>query len=89
MREREIQNIPKICTTDIKCNKCGKSLRISDLPGDVVCYGGLIGALVEGSCYSKFGDCISYEFDLCEECILEMFDTFKIPPEEHIVDVLY
>lgn len=32
-----------------------------------------------GGYASKIGDCTKWDFCLCEDCLLELFKTFKIP----------
>jgi hypothetical protein len=71
---------------EILCNKCGKSClkRIgTDVAGLPVCdQYGLIGASVSGGFLSSDGiqDGITYEFDVCEACVDELFKTFSIEP---------
>lgn len=64
----------------IVCNRCEASLH------NGMNFEGLLNAMVEGGYGAKLGDCIRYEFDLCETCLEELFKTFKIPalvqPEE-------
>ena len=60
---------------DIICNKCGQSL-----------FDGInLNGLEEAECYggpdSKYLiDTVSYSFSVCEKCLVEYMDTFKIPP---------
>lgn len=61
---------------DILCNKCGKSLK--DEQG--MNYEGLVEANFIGGFYSKFGDMSKYKFSLCEECLDELFKSFKHDP---------
>jgi uncharacterized cysteine cluster protein YcgN (CxxCxxCC family) len=62
---------------DVICNKCGKTCRLGE--AEPVNFGGL-----RGVAHGQFGsehlkDCHEYRFDLCEQCLRETFDTFKIP----------
>ena len=56
------------------CNKCGREMKHS--------FGNICGleAYVEG-CYGcdVLDDCTSYEFDLCEYCLKDLLDSFKLP----------
>jgi hypothetical protein len=61
------------------CNKCGKSCSI-DMFNKTYDYG-LIDARVFGSYHSPvLDDCTSYQFSLCESCLVDLFDSFIIPP---------
>ena len=64
---------------NIICNKCGVTLRVSDNPET---FNGLNGYAygVYGSKYLT--DQVDYKFDLCEKCLVELFETFKIPVEK-------
>jgi hypothetical protein len=59
--------------TDTLCNKCGESLLV---------YGqtyGILDAHITGGYYSThIDDGITYRFDLCEKCSLELIKSFKI-----------
>lgn len=61
---------------DIICNKCCKSLK-----GEYH-YEGLTRAKSTGGYDSKIGDMVTWSFDLCEDCLLELFKQFKISPYE-------
>ena len=72
---------------DVFCNKCGENLKFlaKDYEGKdfFVGYYGLVDAHVSGGYLSKhLRDLQYYEFSLCEKCIKEMFDTFKVPPKQ-------
>jgi uncharacterized cysteine cluster protein YcgN (CxxCxxCC family) len=80
----------KTITTDVEvvdeylCNKCGcsqiKKFSEDDARGDVY---GLPEVVVTGGYLSRaLADCTEYRFSLCEECLAEMFKTFKIPAGE-------
>lgn len=64
---------------DIICNKCGESLvHIVGDDTDVTC--GLPECYVEGGYYSPcIEDGVSYSFDLCERCVLDLMKEFKHP----------
>jgi hypothetical protein len=34
-----------------------------------------------GGYYSKIGDYIKFKFDLCDDCLIWLMTTFKIPPQ--------
>jgi hypothetical protein len=43
-------------------------------------YEGLIEVKIIGGYYSKIGDLNQVEFSICEDCLLEIFKTFKYTP---------
>ena len=63
----------RFCTS-CRCNKCGQEM--------VGRFGNICGAevYVEG-CYESdvLEDCTTYEFDLCEYCLEDMFNSFMFP----------
>ena len=62
---------------DIICNKCGESLRVDEYN-----FCGLEDAKVIGCYGSKhIGDLVEYEFHLCEKCVMELIESFKIPAD--------
>lgn len=69
------------------CNKCGNTCESSDEKesvGDLhpTSYG-LIDGVVSGHYFSPaLEDCTSYKFDLCEKCLIEIFNSFVILAEE-------
>jgi len=72
----ESKEVKQEIIDDIVCNKCGNS-----------CYNKVIGihdGIIEitlcGGYASKLGDMVEYTFSICESCLLEMFDEFKIKP---------
>jgi hypothetical protein len=71
---------------EILCNKCGKTTKKFDSHRDFkdhcVGYYGLINADVSGGYWScdEIGDLNTYRFSLCEDCLVELFKTFTIPP---------
>lgn len=67
--EKEILKIP------VKCNKCGGSCLIKEAKQNY----GLINALVHGGYHSLYlEDCSTYKFSMCEKCLHDLFDSFKI-----------
>jgi len=70
---------------DIICNKCGCSLKDSCNMN----YEGLIEVSFCGGYASKIGDCIECKFSLCEICLIELFNTFKIKPYTNQIDELF
>jgi len=65
------------------CNKCGKSyvLKMDFGKGEKEYSYGLIDARVFGSYHSPIlDDCTSYQFSLCESCLVDLFDSFINPP---------
>ena len=74
-------------TDDIICNKCGETCDSSRREGGPEGhhtdggFQGLLGVRVDGGYGSNhLGDCVRYEFDTCEKCLMEWFKTFKINP---------
>lgn len=63
-------------TDDHICNKCGNSLY------DGFNYEGLTDAYFQCGYGSIIGDGTTVHFDLCEKCLLEIFETFKHSPYE-------
>ena len=80
----------KTITADVEvvdeylCNKCGgsqiKKFSEEDERGCV--YGLEQVKFTTGYLSGALPDCMEYTFSLCEECLAEMFKTFKIPPGE-------
>lgn len=59
---------------EIFCNKCSMSCR-----GHIGNFNGLIEADVRGAYDSShFEDGAVYKFSLCERCLLDLFDSFKL-----------
>lgn len=62
---------------DVICNRCGNTCK----PPDASDFYGLIEARVSGGYWSpRLGDMRVYVFSLCENCLDELFSTFKIDP---------
>jgi hypothetical protein len=61
---------------DAICNKCGGTC-MSKHGGQH----GLSATAAGGFESTHLEDMIEYRFDLCEKCLVELFGTFKIPPE--------
>lgn len=78
MLKYEIKTVTekKELITDCICNKCSKSLK--DDQG--LNYEGLVGAVGRGGYASRIGDEVYWRFDMCEECLLELFNTFEHSP---------
>lgn len=81
-REEALKNY----TAECHCNNCGSNLLLQeDLgKGDVkpVGYYGLVDASLTSGYFSKhLHDTLRYTFSLCEKCLVELFRTFKSPPE--------
>ncbi len=73
---KEKKEVVEEVVDDVICNKCGKSL----IDEGNMNYEGLIEASVSGGFHSKIGDMVELKFSLCEDCLLEMFKTFKHEP---------
>lgn len=70
-------------TLKVLCNECGSDCQIRHLGphlGTHMGYYGLIKAKVTGGYFSEhLQDATRYKFSLCEKCLKELFDGFKIP----------
>ncbi len=60
------------------CNNCGKSLLGGD--GTMLENYGLIAEVRGGYCSPALDDNTRYEFCICENCLVKLFDTFKYYP---------
>lgn len=68
----------------VVCNKCGREFT-DNLLGwkhnkeimDIHEFHG------DGSFYSKIGEDRKWKFDLCDDCVIELMISLKIPPEIH------
>lgn len=63
---------------DILCNKCGRSCKNGYYPEENPNYDGLIEVTVMGGYGAKLGDMTAYTFSICEDCLKEIFNSFKI-----------
>lgn len=64
---------------DIICNRCGAIMN-HDITGEPE---GLTECYIEGGYDSKYiGDGVSFKFDLCEGCVVELMKQFIIPAEK-------
>ena len=81
MIKKTIKTVQTEVIDDIICNKCGCSLKEGD--SFVEDFYGLTNASVSGGYFSKkLDDGTTYNFSLCESCLVELFDTFKIPVDK-------
>jgi hypothetical protein len=65
---------------EILCNKCGNSCCNIPKELDYISNSGMIDCKVYGGYFSeKLEDFATYTFSLCENCICELFNQFKIP----------
>jgi hypothetical protein len=62
---------------EVICNKCGKSM-MRDCCGEREIYG-LCTEVSGGYGSSPLEDMTKYLFDLCEDCLLDLFESFSIP----------
>lgn len=79
-------------TVDIICNKCGKTCNNIARQNYDKKHGkdfyGILELEVHGGYNSAtIGDMVSWRFSLCEFCVKELVDTFKIPHEIHDRDL--
>jgi len=80
MQKLRTETQPVRVIDSIVCNRCEASLH------NGMNYAGLIGAHIRGGYGSKIGDDFEYRFDLCETCLKELFDSFKIPALQGVDD---
>lgn len=81
MKVTKVVRVDTEVVEDIRCNKCGETC-VKFLGGskDFKDFYGLIEAVVSGGYESTdLEDTVTYTFSLCEKCLKELFDTFKIP----------
>jgi len=65
----------------IRCNLCGRSLEVQVAKG-ITNTCGLVEVEVRGSYGSPvLKDFVTYRFSLCERCLEELFQRFKLPVE--------
>lgn len=72
MRRTELREV--VVETRYICNRCAEPC-VDDLGS-----GEVLSAEIVGGYGSSLGDMERYAFDLCEDCLLELFATFKIDP---------
>ena len=89
MKTTETKLVETEVIKDVICNKCGESCIPPQLRSitDGNDFYGLIEKTVSGGYYSHaLSDCENYTFSLCEVCLKNLFDSFKIPVEtkQHI-----
>lgn len=94
MQEYEARKETKQILTNVKCNKCGKKMagtypdpttgggdRVSEVIG--------LAAEVDGGYSSThLFDCVKYSFDMCEECLVKLFESFVIPVKKQEIMLL-
>ena len=82
MRKKKKKQVTetKSVTADILCNKCGSSCKLHEFEENDFQWGGLIEAKIMGGYFSShLEDCQYYTFSICEKCLKELFESFKIP----------
>lgn len=73
MKTFKKQTKEEMVVDTVTCNGCCKAITMHD---DSLQFDYTFGYNSE-----KFGDMIMCQFDLCEECIYSLVETFKIPPK--------
>ncbi len=66
---REVEIIEEVI-----CNKCGEAIDE---------YSSYVGARMSCGYGSRIGDGVNISFDICEDCVIEIMKTFKIPPTQN------
>jgi hypothetical protein len=59
---------------EVICNQCGEVIEQ---------YSSYLGARMSGGYGSRIGDGVDTSFDICEDCVIKMMKTFKIPPTQN------
>lgn len=67
---------------DVVCNRCGRSCMSQK--GERYGLSAIVGGGYEST---HLEDMTSYQFDLCEKCLVELFEGFKIKPQVKFVGV--
>jgi hypothetical protein len=77
---KKIQQTVEV-TDDILCNRCGRSLKTKlDPDGEIYNFDGLAECTVSGGYTSPcLSDMTNYTFSLCEPCLVDIFNSFKLP----------
>jgi len=94
MQKHEARKETKQILTNVWCNKCGKKMAITY--ADPTTGGGdrvssILGLMaeVDGGYYSThLEDSTKYSFDMCEECLVALFESFVIPVEKQEITLL-
>lgn len=65
---------------DVLCNQCGNSCKVNiSTISELFNFEGIIELCTRGGYNSKIGDGVEYSFSICEDCLIVLFKTFKIP----------
>lgn len=76
--QKEVEEI-----TDYICNMCGEScVTHRNEHGEIMNVDGLNANVCGGWGSKIIGDTVSYKFDLCEKCTMELIEKLKIPAEK-------
>ena len=73
-------NKPEKVISTVTCNYCGKHLEISDLDPEGLFPSTMHSFEFEGGYGSEF-DYERITFDLCDDCLIKIFDKFEVPVE--------
>lgn len=84
MRVEEIQVVKRTerVLVYVSCNCCGAEIK----PTEAGNYEGLLGVDLIGGYGSKMGDMVRATFDICEDCLIAWFESFKHSPYVEEVD---
>jgi hypothetical protein len=82
MQTFKFENINKVekLLSAVTCNCCGKHLELSDLDPDYLFPSAMHSFEFEGGYGSEF-DYERITFDLCDDCLIKIFDKFEVPVE--------
>lgn len=83
------QYYEKVLNTKLKnvsCNKCGKVHEMNGDPWNDEIDSQLFHELTVSFGYPSKFDCETWSFDLCEDCIVEFVESFKIKPDGKDID---
>jgi hypothetical protein len=91
MRKIDRKTCNVLITSEILCNKCGGSCEVKTNEFiDYPIFSGLLEVEAIGGYFSELlGDMEAQRFSLCEKCLMELINSFKIPPEKFERHILH
>ncbi len=80
MRTYHTSMQPQLFESKVMCNKCGFTMDLEKTEYEEFMVD-TIHSFKVGYGYASLHDEEFYQFDLCENCLEELYKTFKIPPK--------